>query len=681
MKLLPFAALTLYFAAHLPAVAFGADEPSRKPVDRSDAYYFYSMGHLYSELAEMYGNRGEYLSRAIDYYKQALKADPGASSLNDELAGLYYRAGRINEAVTELQDRISQDPKAVDARRVLGRIYLRLIGDQANNRINQEMLKRALEQYQAIVEIDPKDSESWLMLGRLRHIAKEPAEAEKSFQRALDLDPDSEDAMTGLAMVYSSQGDNQRAVAVLKQLADRSPNLRTLTTLVDAYESLRDYASAAEVLQRALELDPSDLELKRGLAQNLQLADKLDEALKVYAELAQDEPRNPEAYLRMSQIYRQKNDAAKAREALNSAKKVDPENVEVQYAEVGLLEFEGRHAEAIALLKQLVDSTEKRTYNVPERANRLVLLERLGLLYRTNEDYNLAVEAFRKMSQLEPDAAPRAAVQITDVYRDAKDYNRALQEIEAAAKKFPEDRMVGLKRASVLAELGKGDQAAAEVQRLFGDDRSREYWFSLAEVYERSKNYPLMAKALEEAAKLVSGGADELNLHFMRGAMYERMKQFELAEKEFRKALDLDPDNASILNYLGYMLADQNTRLDEAHKMINRALELDPHNGAYLDSLGWVYYRMGRLEEAESYLRRALQRISRDPTIRDHLGDVLFRMGRLKEAIVEWELALKDWDASAPTEKDPAETARIVKKLEGARVRLAQESSGAIRQR
>lgn len=674
MRSLPFALLLLAAGVLSPTAALGADEPARKPVDRSDAYYYYSMGHLYSELAEMYGNRGEYLARAIEYYQQALKADPDAPMISDELAGLYYRAGRINEAVKDLQQRIAKDPNALDARRILGRIYLRLIGDQANNRINTEMLQRATEQYEKIVELDPKDADSWLLLGRLRHIARQPAEAEKAFRKALELDSNSEEALTGLAMVYSSQGDNTRAIEMLKQLAERSPNLRTLTTLADAYESLRDFAGAAEVLKRALVLDPSDVELKQGLAQNLQMAGKLDEALQVYEELAQDDPKNPDPHFRMFQIYRQKGDLEKARASLNRAKQIEPDNLEVLFAEVGLLDFEGKHAEAIQALRQIIDSTEKRTYSTPDRANRLVLLERLGMLYRSNEQHEQAVETFRKMAQLDPEAAPRAAVQITDTYRDAKDFNRALQEIEAAAKKFPDDRMVGMKRASLLAELGKESQAESEVRRLYAGDQGREYWFSLAEIYERSKNYSAMAKALEEAARQVSGGPEQLSLHFMRGAMYERTKQFDLAEQEFRKALEIDPDNASVLNYLGYMFADQNTRLDEAEKMIQRALELDPHNGAYLDSLGWVYYRMGRLEEAEKYLRRALQRISRDATIRDHLGDVLFRMGRVKEAIVEWEIALKEWEANSPAEKDPAEVAKITKKLESARVRLAQES-------
>jgi tetratricopeptide (TPR) repeat protein len=187
-----------------------------------------------------------------------------------------------------------------------------------------------------------------------------------------------------------------------------------------------------------------------------------------------------------------------------------------------------------------------------------------------------------------------------------------------------------------------------------------------------------MGKALDAAEKLSVSPEDKQTVNFMRGAMYERMKNFDAAEAEFRKVLEADPENASALNYLGYMLADRNVRLEEALRSIDKAVKLDPNNGAYLDSLGWVYYRLDKLDEAEKHLRRALERVSRDPTVRDHLGDVLAKKGQLKDAIGQWEISLKEWEASAPSEKDPAEIAKITKKLEGARIRLAKESLGPI---
>jgi Flp pilus assembly protein TadD len=161
------------------------------------------------------------------------------------------------------------------------------------------------------------------------------------------------------------------------------------------------------------------------------------------------------------------------------------------------------------------------------------------------------------------------------------------------------------------------------------------------------------------------------------------MKNYDAAEAEFRKVLESNPKNPSALNYLGYMLADRNVRLNEALEMIRQAVELDPNNGAYLDSLGWVYFRQGDLEQAENYLRRAIERFSKDPTVHDHLGDVYFRQGRTKEAIAEWERSLQEWAQAAPSDSDPVEIGKVQKKLESAKVRLAKESAnpGASKQR
>src|SRR6266481_549671 len=133
------------------------------------------------------------------------------------------------------------------------------------------------------------------------------------------------------------------------------------------------------------------------------------------------------------------------------------------------------------------------------------------------------------------------------------------------------------------------------------------------------------------------------------------MKKNEAAEAEFRKVLQVNPANAGALNYLGYMLADRNVRLQEALQLITKALEKEPNNGAYLDSLGWVYYRLGRLPEAEENLRRALAKTPRDATVHDHLGDVLLHQSKVKEAIVQWQASLKEWESSAPADLEPAE--------------------------
>jgi tetratricopeptide (TPR) repeat protein len=224
------------------------------------------------------------------------------------------------------------------------------------------------------------------------------------------------------------------------------------------------------------------------------------------------------------------------------------------------------------------------------------------------------------------------------------------------------------------------DEAAADLRKLLDGKNDREVYVTLAQVYEKGKNYTEMAKAIDAADKLSTSKDDKESIAFMRGAMYEKQKKFDQAEAEFRKVIELNPTNGSALNYLGYMLADRNVRLPEAQQLVSKALETDPNNGAYLDSLGWVYYRMNRLDEAETSLRRAMERYSKDPTVHDHLGDVLFKQGKLKEAIAQWQASLKEWDNSSPSEVDPTEVAKVQKKLEGARVRLAKEGGNSQKQ-
>ena len=321
-------------------------------------------------------------------------------------------------------------------------------------------------------------------------------------------------------------------------------------------------------------------------------------------------------------------------------------------------------------------STAKKTYTAQEKGNRVVLLERLGVLYRTNEKYPEAVASFREISEVDPDLGARSQAQVIDTYRLAKMYDKALTEADAGIAKYPNDRVIHAVRASVLAETGRSDEAAAELQKLLDGKSDRETYISLAQVYEKAKNYPEMAKAIDAADKLSTNKDDKESIAFMRGAMYEKLKNYDDAEKAFRQVLALNPKNSSALNYLGYMLADRNTRLPEAQEMISKAVELEPNNGAYLDSLGWVYYRLGKLDEAETYLRRALEKFSKDPTIHDHLGDVYAKEGKLKDAITHWQNSLTEWDNAAPSERDPVEVAKIQKKLENARVRLAKESGG-----
>ncbi len=643
-------------------------------IDKASSYYHYALAHMYAEQASMFGNRGDFVNKAIDNYKEAIKADPTAAMLSEELSDLYVQAGRLREAQTDAEDALKQNPNDLNAHRLLARIFTRLVGDGRTGKVDEAMLRRATEQYQKITQLAPKDIPAWLMLARLQKASDNSVDAQKSYQKVLDMEPDNEDALTGLALVYSALGDNRKSAELLKVLDDKNPTPRSLTALAAAYEQMRDFKGAAAALRKLLETDPAnDHEVKRNLAQDLMLSQDYTGALEVYTQLVADDPADSQSYLRMSQIYRQLRDFPKARDANDKAKAIEPNSIEIRYNEVNILEAEDRTAEATQALKDILDSTAKKTYNQAERGNRVALLERLAALYRSVDQTDPAVDAYRQMADVDPTLAPRSEAQIIDTYRTGKDLVKAQQEADAATKKWPDDRMIHMTRDSLLAEMGKTDEAAADLKKLLDGKDDRDLYITIANTYEKGKRWNDMGKALDAAEKLSDSSDDKEAVWFMRGAMFERMKKLDLAEAQFRKVLSADPESAGAMNYIGYMLADANLRLEESLDLITKALDLEPGNGAYLDSLGWVQFRLGRLEDAEKNLRKALEKTPKDPTVHDHMADILMKESKVKEAVAQWETSLMDWDASSPSDMEPDEIAQVKRKLEAAKVRLARE--------
>jgi tetratricopeptide (TPR) repeat protein len=181
--------------------------------------------------------------------------------------------------------------------------------------------------------------------------------------------------------------------------------------------------------------------------------------------------------------------------------------------------------------------------------------------------------------------------------------------------------------------------------------------------------------ALNKAGTYTTEKGDQTYLVFLRGALAERQKHFDSAEQLFRQVIDMDPTNAMALNYLGFMLADKGNKLQEALKLIRKAVDLDPMNGAYLDSLGWAYFKLGNYELAEENLRKAVERDQTDPTVHDHLGDLYEKTGRIRLAAAQWELSLSEYSRSSASDVEPGDVAKVQKKLESARVRLARQDN------
>src|SRR6202790_12497 len=655
-----------------------ATTPAPKKTDRAAAYYHYSVAHMYEDQFAVY-NRSDLANKAIEEYRLAIDADPTSEYLTAGLAELYAKTGRIRDAVLEAQDILKKDPNNLEAHKLLGRIYLRSLGDVQSGSGSDSVLKLAIEQYQEIIKIEPDNVDDHLLLGRLYRLNNDLQKAESEFKMAVKLQPDSEEAVTTLAYLYNEEGDTARAAEALSSVPDATRSAKLYSALGYTYEQRKEYKKAVGAYRKAIELDRDNLDAIRGLAQNLLNDGQTNASLEQYKIIAESNPEDAQTYLRMAEIYRRNGKFDLALENLKKAESMVQDSMAVPYNIAAVYQAQGRYDEAVQILQDLVKKTDKadNNYSQSEKNNRAVFLERLGTVYRDNNNEQMAIETFRKMLALGDDNAERGYQQIIDTYREAKQWQKATDAAKEATQKLPNDRGLKMVYAAQLADMGQPDAGLEQVKSLLkGTAEDRDVYINLAQMNSRLKHWPDAEAALDNAAKLSTKEEDKEYVEFLRGSTYERQKKYDQAEEVFRKVLAADPQNAAVLNYLGYMLADRGSKLDEALIMIKKAVELEPANGAYLDSLGWAYFKMGKYELAEDNLMKASQHMGMDPTVQDHLGDLYQKTGRLKLAAAHWERALNEWNKTVAAEIDTDNVATVTHKLESAKMKLAKEEPG-----
>src|SRR5579862_5068750 len=657
-------------------------QSSARKVDKAAAYYHYTLAHMYEEMVTAYG-RSDLAIKATEEYRLAIEADPSSEFLTSALAELYVKTGRIADAVKEAQDIIKRDPKNLEAHRLLGRIYLRSLGDMPGGNGSDNILKLAIEQYEQITKLDPQSVDDHLLLGRLYRLNNDLQKAEGELKTAIKIDPNSEEAVTTLAMLYTDEGDTAHALKVLASIPDTARSAKLYAALGAAYEQRKDYKNAIDAYQHAIVLDRDNLDAIRGLAENLANDGQLDAALEQYKVIADSNPEDAQTYVRMAEIYRRQAKYDLALENLKHADTLVPDTMDVPYSMAAVYQAQGRYDEAIKLLQGLLKKTEKSETgsSQADRNNRAIFIERLGMVYREQENYSAAVDTFRKMLTLGDENERSGYQEIIDTYREAKQWSQATDAAKEAVQKMPDDRDLRMVLDSQLADMGQFDQAVADMRGMIkGGPDDRDVYVRLGIVYTRAKRWKEAEEALDKAEQVSTKVDDKNYVYFLRGDLYQRQKLFDQAEGQFRKVLDTtpptDPQAAATLNYLGYMNADRGVKLEESLNYIKQALTFEPNNPAYLDSLGWAYFKLGKYDLAEENLTKASIHMGADATVQEHLGDLYQKTGRLKLAAAHWERAVQEWNRTVPAEQDSDAFAKVQQELDAAKVKLAKEESG-----
>lgn len=237
---------------------------------------------------------------------------------------------------------------------------------------------------------------------------------------------------------------------------------------------------------------------------------------------------------------------------------------------------------------------------------------------------------------------PPALLLAADALQDAEQYEAALAMLDAVPAGDPLSGAAELRRAALLDRMDRPEEAAAVFRAIAAAyPRAAQPHARLGDMFRARSRWEEAAAAYDEAIRRVpEPTAAHWPLFYSRGIALERAGRWPAAEADFRRALELSPDQPYVLNYLGYTWVERGEHLQEARRMLERAVALRPQDGNIADSLGWALYKLGDLQGAIRWLERAVELEPRNSVINDHLGDAYWRAGRQREAQFQWRRAL-----------------------------------------
>ena len=613
------------------ARARSPQQAAAPPAKVAQAYEQFLIGHHLEDNDDVSG--------AIAAYKKAMDLDPLAADIPAELAGLYLRHDRADEAASAAEQALKVAPANPEAHRVLGLITAAKAtghsrqqegASDADSTIAIQHLEQAIAN--PIGEADPNAR------GTLARLYLRTAAYDKAIPLLVDLvrqQPGWLDGSRLLAQAYAGAGRPADAIDLLDEQASENPSL--LPTLADFYERQERWKDAANAYARALSLAPRSVELKTRYAQALLNAggrDDLDKARDVLNDIVSTRNDARALYL-LSQADRRSGDLPGAEAVARRVIAVQDQSPWGYFALAEALGDGHQYAQVVDALTPAI----AKFHGLPgdHSVELQMLLPHLGRAHRELGQADQALAAFDEAHRLSPKDVLVTSYLI-DASISAKKYGAAVQLARQARAENRKDLMLARLEAQALRLDGNPDQGVAVLEDAFKNhlDEPAAY-VALAHIYQDVSRGPQAVKLLRDAqAKFPSS----TSIAFELGAVFDKQKNFAEAEAAFRQVLAREPDHADALNYLGYMLAERGERLDESVGYLKKALEKEPNNGSFLDSLGWAYFKAGKLDLAEENLRRAAEQLKVNSVIQEHYGQLLFKVGRFEDAIAAWNRAL-----------------------------------------
>ncbi|MBP7866618.1 MAG: tetratricopeptide repeat protein [Acidobacteria bacterium] len=602
-------------------------------------------------------------------FRKALALDPDSDTLVVELAIALLTQDRKPEAETLLGDMLKKHPRSIPVRKVLAGLSVNAIGgDYAATPESRAAWQKAVEAYNAILEIDPRDKESLFFLGRLYYAANLLDRAEEYLKRYLEVDRNSLDGALFLAQLYLSREKSAEALEVLKQAETTYPDvvqIRLLKARIqentqkvdDAEKTYQDLiarnafdpnaylnyarilhergldARAVEVLDAAIANHVRNADILTLLGMACQKLNRHDRAIQAFQDAVEEESSNPENIYYLAVAY------SMAGDSMTAARTLEPVLTKLD-SDPSLFDIQNAGVFKRAVVSAMV------TFNLEAGRD----TEALSLLARLLNEYPESVD-------------DDVYVRMAGVYRKRGETDKALETLAKGDKQFPGNLAIFNARGEALAAAGRLEEARKAVAERMekADDKDKaSLCFGLASALMEAKRWD---EAIEVVNRGLAADPKRKALQFQQGAVLERAGKYKEAEAVLTAFLRENADNAVALNYLGYMLVDLDLNVAKGMEYIRKALELEPLNPAYLDSLGWGYFRLKEYPKALEYLLKAARGIEGDATVLDHVGDAYRALKDDHKAREFYEQALR-------IQRDPAEREKIEKKLRELRPRL-----------
>ena len=621
--------LTVFLAIIVPMGGIRASVDSDSAVEsRAEAYYQYC-------LAQRAQGEGDY-QQSVQRLEKVLRADPNSPSVALELAEIYLLLGEGEKAKEALLETLEQDPENPQAHKLLADGYLRGMGEENA----PHYVDRAIQEFQKAIELDGADEDGVLRLASLYLNLGRTREGIELLEDFREHYPGSLGVGLMLAKSYLQLGDLEGAEILLTNNLSMDPtHLESIELLADIFEDQEKFLEALQLYEELVHFLPANQYLFARLGYLNLLAKRYPESTRYLERARSLDPYNQSVLFNLAQAQEEAGDLPAARDVYRELLDLLPQNRGILYHLARLNGQMGDRREALRLFNDLVTHLEAQwTGTKEEEESATISYLQIGRLHMARGQIDPAVDAFRKAMKYSDGHRVDVYLFLTRAYLEGGKFSLALKTLDRGERGHPDEIAFNLLRGEILLRQGKTQEALRIFRPLWNDpETGRETLLRLAEILVTEKQFReagnLLARTLDRFPR------DDM-IFFQLGALREREGNLEKAETHFREALEINPENPLVLNYLGYMYVDKGVRLKESLDYILQAVSFDRYNAAYLDSLGWAYFKLDHLESARKNLEAASRLSGGDPVIENHLGDLYHRLGRIEDALSAWQRCL-----------------------------------------